>query len=73
MLAPVCMMVGTRAVTFVPYGTVTAMVCVDSVITPVTAGEAKLNAVMALAVLRLGLVELGQPTRDKASTTQNIE
>jgi hypothetical protein len=50
MLAPVCVIVGTRAITFVPYGTVTAMVCVDSVITPVAAGEAKLNAVIALAV-----------------------
>jgi hypothetical protein len=46
-------MVGTKAVTAVPNGTLKAMLL--PVITPVTAGVVKLKAVIALAVLRATL------------------
>ncbi len=52
-LAPVCMMVGTRLVTFVPYGTASEIVLSTSLIVPITFGvtSLKLKAVMALAGL----------------------
>ena len=49
-LAPVWVIVGASAVTFVPYGTVTAIVCAASVIVPVAEGETKLKAVIALSL-----------------------
>lgn len=50
---PEMAMVGTRAVTSVPKGTVKAIVWLPSVTIPVTAGDKalKLKAVMALAAL----------------------
>jgi hypothetical protein len=67
-------MVGTRAVTVVPAGTVTAMVCAVSSIVPVAAGLAKLNAVIAFvelaaAVSALGAVGLEQPEKTMAATS----
>ncbi|MNR48583.1 hypothetical protein D3C85_1678340 [compost metagenome] len=50
-LAPEWAMVGTSAVTLVPYGTVTAMVLFVSLTVPVADGLAKLKAVIALAGL----------------------
>ena len=48
---PVMLIVGTSAVTLVPKGTVRAMVCAASLMTPTTGGARpwKLKAVIALA------------------------
>jgi hypothetical protein len=45
---PVVVKFATKAVTFVLYGTVTAIECVASVIVPVAGGETMLKAVIAL-------------------------
>ena len=50
---PVVVKVATSAVTFVPNGTVTAILV--PVITPVAAGVVKLKAVISLAVLGLNV------------------
>ena len=49
--APVETKVATKAVTFVPKGTVSATVFADSVIVPLTAGLAKVKLVKAFAGL----------------------
>jgi hypothetical protein len=49
-LEPVVVNVATNAITFVPYGTVTAMVFAFSSIAPVAAGLTNEKAVMALAL-----------------------
>jgi hypothetical protein len=49
MLAPVCVIVGVKAITFVPYGTVTLIVRLASFTIPVTAGLAKLKPVISFA------------------------
>ncbi|MNL73329.1 hypothetical protein D3C87_1987810 [compost metagenome] len=49
MLTPVCVMVGVRLVTSVPYGTVSATVFAASSTVPVTFNAPKSNAVIALA------------------------
>lgn len=50
---PVVAMVGTKAVTLVPKGTIRAIVWLPSFTTPMTPGDSalKLNAVMALVEL----------------------
>ena len=55
------MIVGTKAVTLVPNGTVTAIVWLDSVTTPVAAGLVKENAVIAFVVEAGGLPGAVQP------------
>ncbi|MNY74592.1 hypothetical protein D3C86_2136560 [compost metagenome] len=49
MLAPVCVIVGTRFFTSVPNGTVSAIVFAASFTVPVTFRASKSNAVIALA------------------------
>ncbi|MNL47737.1 hypothetical protein D3C87_1705400 [compost metagenome] len=51
MLAPVCVIVGTRFVTSVPYGTISAIVFAASFTVPVTFRAPKSNAVIAFAGL----------------------
>jgi hypothetical protein len=63
--------VGTSAVTTVPNGTVIAIVCVDSVMTPVAAtGDTILNAVMAFAEDTVG-VEPPPPPPQPVITISN--
>ncbi|MNY75419.1 hypothetical protein D3C86_2146900 [compost metagenome] len=50
MLTPVCVIVGTRFVTSVPYGTVRATVLAASFTVPVTFSAPKSNTVMDFAV-----------------------
>jgi hypothetical protein len=64
--------VGTSAVTTVPDGTVIAIVCVDSVMTPVAAtGDTILNAVMAFVEDTVGVEPPPPPPPQPVITISN--
>jgi hypothetical protein len=68
--APVVVKVAIKAVTFVPNGTVTAMVFAFSSMVPVAAGLVSENAVMALA-LETGLPPPPPPPPQALKRTEN--